>query len=99
MRTWRYDFKECDRFAIRREEARALLAYDPEASHEEKSREIERQLREMKKDLEEMTQRLNIDLRACLRGRDWKDEWIDDMTPKMRAQEKAKPKKPVWIRD
>lgn len=98
MHIWREDFKACDRFAIKREEARELLAYDPEATQVERSRESERALKDFMKDLPDKMKRWDADRRACLRGRDWKDEWIDDMRAKMRAEDKAKEKKEPWMR-
>lgn len=98
MRMWREDFKVCDRFAIKREEARELLAYNPEATQVERARESERALKDLMKDLPDKGKRWDADRRACLRGRDWKDEWIDDMTAKMRAEDDAKEKKEPWMR-
>lgn len=91
---WREDFRACDRFASRRDDARKLLALDPEAeskkSFEQKAAESLRALENIDVSQKEMMRRWEADRRACLRGEGWKDEQIDELEAKDREERNNK---------
>ena len=91
---WKEDFKACDRYSIRREDARKLLAYDPEAeakkSFQEQYDDSRRALDNLTQDMQDKARRWEADRRACLRAEGWKNEWIDELEAKDREEESAK---------
>jgi hypothetical protein len=91
---WREDFKACDRFASRRDDARKLLALDPEAESkktpEEKLADSTNALKNLDVQLNATARLWEADRRACLRGEGWKDEWIDELEAKDRERASRK---------
>jgi hypothetical protein len=83
---WREDFKACDRFASRRDDARKLLAHDPEAESkktpQEKLADSMTALKNLDVQMNATARLWEADRRACLRGEGWKDEWIDELEAK-----------------
>ena len=85
-KAWNEDFKECEQFAFRRDEARKLLAYDPEAdlnkTAEQKAAESQRELDTLDARQQAAMRRWEADTKACLRGLGWSREGVDERIEK-----------------
>jgi uncharacterized protein HemX len=89
LKMWEQDSKACDRFASERHKARELLAYNPEAS----LKSLDEQMAESEANLSGLDEKLKrdmalweADVKACLRGRFWPNESIEELTAKDHAR-------------
>jgi hypothetical protein len=93
LKLWREDSVACDRFAVRREDARRLLAYNPEDSlkpPEQQRAESEANLHDLGERVKKMGERMEADTRACLRGQGWPDASIEELKARDLRMEEAK---------
>ena len=86
LRMWQEDSKACNKFAVRRKEARELLAYDPELTGEKRRADSERRFSTFDQRTDQVLRLLNEDRRKCLRGQGWKDEYITELEERDRAE-------------
>jgi hypothetical protein len=89
-RLWKEDGKACDKFAYDRQAARDLLAYDPEADLNKTARERREEGQErfanLRVKMRVMAAEMEEDTKACLRGRGWTREVVDELTERDRVR-------------
>ena len=106
MRQFRSDREACGRFAVKREEARKLLAWKPkvwinqpgtegwhkefEARMQQESSQAEANLRNLDADLASLSDRFQADTTDCLRDLDWPDVQIESLTEEIVQADKHK---------
>lgn len=87
MQFYRDHAAYCDKFAVRREEARELLAWDwSKDSFRERMKQAtiksKETLRDQQKKLEGFEARYATDYDACMADQGWKKEWTDELAAK-----------------